>query len=93
MVARFHGLDLVEDGSKELADELKDFTKDGTRIGVEFIRKYNRAAIAGVVSTPPLGSLIFAIIWMSIYLRDPEDAQAKITTAFTVSTYLMTTGT
>jgi len=74
MVARFHNLDLAEDGSKELADELKGFTKDGIKIGVKFIRKYNRAIIAGVVSTPPLGSLIFAIVWMSIYLRDPEDA-------------------
>jgi hypothetical protein len=62
----FHSLDLVEDGSTKLADELKDLTKDGTKIGVEFVRKYNRAAIAGVVSTPPLGSLIFAIVCVGI---------------------------
>lgn len=92
MVARFHRLDLVEDDSTKLADELKELTKNGTEIGVEFVRKSSRTAIAWVVSIPPLGSLIFAIVRMSIYLRDPEDIQAKITTAFTVSTYLMTTG-
>jgi hypothetical protein len=92
MVASFHSLDLVDNESTKLAGELQDLTRDGTNIGVEFIRKYNRAAIAWVILTPPLGSLIFAIIWMAIYLRDPEDIQAKITTAFTVSTYLVTAG-
>ena|SRR2546429_1408968 len=92
LVALFHKPDSVKDDSTEIADELRGFEEDGKNIGVKFIRKYNRAAIAGVVSVPPLGSLIFAIVWMAIYLREPEELQAKITTAFTVSTYLMTTG-
>jgi len=93
MVASFHNLDLIGPKSTKLADELRNLTEDGVKIGVEFVRKYNRAAIAWVVLTPPLGSLIFAIIWMAIYLRDPDDIQEKITTAFTVSTYLVTAGT
>jgi hypothetical protein len=93
MVASFHSLDLIDGKSTKLADELRNPAEDRMKIGVEFVRKYNRAAIAWVVLTPPLGSLIFAIIWMSIYLRDPGDTQATITAAFTVSTYLVTAGT
>lgn len=87
-IAFFHKPDLAKT-DRTVATH---FSKYGTKIGVEFVRKYNRAAVAGVVSALPLGSLIFATIWMAIYLREPEELQAKITTAFTVSTYLMTTG-
>jgi hypothetical protein len=104
LVARFHYPSLVEEGSKKLAEEESSIEQsfkqnpknDGVSVGIEFVRRYNRNAITGVVSIPPLASLIFAAIWMSWFLTrekdDKYDPQVIVTTALTGALYLVTAG-
>jgi hypothetical protein len=104
LVARFHNPNLVEEGSKKLAEEQnklkqslsQDPQNNGVSVGIEFVRRYNSSAITGIVSIPPLCSLIFAAIWMSWFLTrekdDKYDPQVIVTTALTGALYLVTTG-
>lgn len=47
---------------------------------------------------PPIASLVFVVIWLSVYLRKPKegkdrvDTQVVVTTAFTIASYLVTAG-
>jgi hypothetical protein len=71
-VARFHNPKLVEEGSKKLAEvesKLKESISEDSQnvrvsVGIEFVRRYDTSAIIGIVSAPPLLSVIFAVIWM-----------------------------
>jgi hypothetical protein len=63
-----------------------------TNYGIEFLRKFDRSKFADIIVAPPAASLIFALIWMAIFLNHDGDPQAVMTTAFTVATYLVTTG-
>jgi hypothetical protein len=103
LVARFQQPDLVEEDSKKLKeDERKieeSFRKSdiiGVSVGIEFVRRYDRSAIACIVSIPMLASLIFATIWMSWFLTrekdDKYDPQVIVTTALTGALYLVTAG-
>jgi len=66
--------------------------------GLEFIRTLDRNAIGGVIMAPPMASLVFVIVWLSVYLRETKendgkvDTQVVVTTAFTVASYLVTAG-
>jgi hypothetical protein len=104
LVARFHHPSLVEEGSKKLAEEessleqslKQDPKNDGVSVGVEFVRRYDSSAITGIVSAPPLFSVIFATTWMLWFLvrkkDDKYDPQVIVSTAFTGASYLVTTG-
>ena len=60
---------------------------------LEFQRTYDVGAISAVVAVPPLASLIFGIVWVRIYAhKDNADLQVVVATAFTVSSYIVTTG-
>ena len=66
--------------------------------GLEFVRNMDRRAVGTVIIAPPVASLIFVTVWLVIYLRKSEDSDEKVdvqvvvTTAFTVASYLVTTG-
>ena len=68
------------------------------REGPEFIRTLDRNAIAGVIMAHPTAPLVFAIVWLSISLRETEENDGKVnfqvvlTTAFTIASYLVTAG-
>ena len=46
----------------------------------------------------PMASLVFVIVWLSVYLRKTKendgkvDTQVVVTTAFTIAFYLVTAG-
>jgi len=42
---------------------------------------------------PFVGSLLFAIIWMAVFISEGRDTQAVVQTAFSVASYLVTAGT
>jgi hypothetical protein len=67
------------------------------------VRRLNRSAITAVVLAPPLASLVFAVVWISVFVvkqkHSASDAaqsasaiQVIIATAFTVASYLVTAG-
>jgi len=64
----------------------------GKNVGLYFERSLDRTAITAVVLTPVVGSLVFAVIWLSIFIRKGKDNQLVVSTAFTVASYLVTAG-
>lgn len=67
--------------------------------GLEFIRVLDRRAIGGVIMAPPTASLVFIVVWLVVHLRNYRESenskvymQAVVGTAFTVASYLVTTG-
>ena len=66
LAVRFHKPSLVEAGSRKLAEvegileqSLKnDHEDDAVSLGIEFVRQYNRHGIIGIVSIPPISSLV-----------------------------------
>ena len=81
-----------------IADKVQSLQSAPTHEGLEFVRRLDRTAISGVIMAPPLFSLMFIIVWLSVYLRkttesdDKVDIQAIVTAAFTIATYLVTAG-
>ena len=77
---------------------LRELSSSKPRRAVELVRALDTNAIFGVIITPPITSLVFTAVWMSIYLRRTDDSvnhvdvQAVVTTAFTIASYLVTTG-
>ena len=67
--------------------------------GLEFIRILDRVAINGVILAPPVASLAFVLLWLSLFLKKSQggdtmmDVQVVVTTAFTIAAYLVTAGT
>ena len=77
-----------------MANELDMLGRDK---GLEFIRVLNRGAMAHIILTPAIGSLVFIIVWIVVFLgrqtvEDPLVKQAVVTTAFTVGAYVVTAG-
>jgi len=88
----------------ENASEQTSITVELTQVfetqGLEFVRSLNRDAMVGVILTPTVASLVFAVVWISVFLHNGThsnsggaEPQAVVTTAFTVAIYLVTTGT
>ena len=67
-------------------DELDDSS------GLEFVRVLNRAGISAVILAPALGSLIAAVVWMSVSISKDVDVQVAVGTAFNIASYLVTAG-
>ena len=72
-----------------VAETIRKISKNSA---LEFQRTYNVGTISIVVAVPPVASLIFAITWVRIYAHKGEDLQTIVQTAFTVSSYIVTTG-
>ena len=94
---RFSKPTLIEDNSKKLTEQetkLKTQLREGVTLGIEFVHRYDRNAIASVVLIPPLGSLVFMVIWMAVFLSSngEKDVQVIVTTAFSGASYLVTAG-
>jgi hypothetical protein len=66
--------------------------------GLEFIRTMNQKAVAIVIMTPTVASVVAWILWISIHIglakiRDKDfDVQVIVTTGFTIAIYLVTAG-
>ena len=58
---------------------------------LDFQRSYDLDRISMVIATPPLASLIFAIVWIQTFVHE-NDLQVVVTTAFTGATYIITSG-
>lgn len=67
-------------------------------VALEFHQTYNLRVISVVLAVPPLTSAIFACAWIVIFVRRGEanrerpDVQVIVATAFTVASYIITTG-
>lgn len=74
-----------------LADKIRTGPENSA---LEFQRTYDVGTISVVVAVPPLASLIFAIVWVSIHAHKRSDAdfQVIVATAFTVASYIITAG-
>lgn len=60
---------------------------------LEFVLVYDLSSISIIIAIPPLASIIFAIIWMVIFVhREGVDLQVLVGTTFTGSSYIMNTG-
>lgn len=72
-----------------LADKIRTGPENSA---LEFQRTYDVGTISVVVAVPPLASLIFAIVWVSIHAHKRSDAdfQVIVATAFTVASYIIT---
>ena len=81
-----------------ISNKVQQLSNAASPEGLEFVRALDRNAISGVITAPPLASLVFVIVWLSIYLRKTEenqgnvDTQVVVTTAFTIAIYLVTAG-
>jgi hypothetical protein len=64
----------------------------GGEVGLEFVRSLNRSAVTGIILTPAAASLLFAIVWISVWIPKGKDAQTVVSTAFTIASYLVTAG-
>ncbi len=63
------------------------------KLALEFQRTYDVGAISAIVAVPPVASLIFGIAWVRVYAHKGDaDLQVIVTAAFTVSSYIVTTG-
>ncbi len=62
------------------------------------MRALDRNAIGGVIMAPSIASLIFVVVWLSVFLKKQEGSdssankQVVVSTAFTVASYLVTAG-
>ena len=77
-----------------MANELELLGRDN---GLEFVRVLNRGAMAHIILTPAIGSVVFIVVWIVVFLGrqtedDPFVQQAVVTTAFTVGAYVVTAG-
>lgn len=60
---------------------------------LEFKQTYNLGVISLVMAAPPLGSVIFAAVWISVFRhKEGVDLQVLVASAFTVASYIVTTG-
>lgn len=59
---------------------------------LEFKQTYNLGVISLVMAAPPLGSVIFTAVWISVFRKTGVDLQVLVTTTFTVASYIVTTG-
>ncbi|MCJ1430098.1 hypothetical protein MMC29_008013 [Sticta canariensis] len=60
---------------------------------LEFKQTYNLHVISLVLAAPPVGSVIFAATWIPIFVhKQGVDLQNLIGSAFTVASYIVTTG-
>jgi hypothetical protein len=102
-VALFHDFSHVGEQDAKIHEQMRRIRLDlgigssRTRasIGIEFVRRYNRAAIIRIISMPLLASIIFGLIWMAWFLTrhdDKKDPQVIVTTALTGALYLVTSG-
>jgi len=93
----FHTPEKAEEATT-ITEIVQGVPSDTAPSGLEFIRTLDRSALSGVIMAPSLASLVFVIIWLSIYLRKTSenegkvDTQVVVTTAFTIAIYLVTTG-
>src|ERR1700753_4366425 len=66
--------------------------------GLEFIRTINQKAVAIVIMTPTVASVVAWVLWISIHIglakrTDKDfDVQVIVTTGFTIAIYLVTAG-
>jgi hypothetical protein len=102
-VALFHDFSHVGEQDAKIHEQMGrirldlgiDPSRTRASIGIEFVRRYNRAAIIRIISMPLLASIIFALIWMAWFLTrhdDKKDPQVIVTTALTGALYLVTSG-
>ena len=61
--------------------------------GVEFVRTWDRNAISVISMMPFLLSLVFAALWVGIFVgKYHVDTQVAVQTAFTVAAFIVTAG-
>ncbi|ERF70561.1 hypothetical protein EPUS_09488 [Endocarpon pusillum Z07020] len=74
-----------------IADKIHALSRD--TIALNFVRKYNIGSISMILAFPPLGSIIFATVWIRVFIyRAGTDIQVMVATAFTVASYIVTAG-
>lgn len=84
--------------AQAITRQVQKLSSAASHEGLEFIRILDRRAIGGVILAPPIASLVFIIVWLSVYLRETKendgkvDTQAVVSTAFTIASYLVTAG-
>lgn len=74
----------------KITQELYELQKNDH--GLEFVRTWNVAVISAVILFPFILSLVFAGVWIGIYVARGTDVQVAVQTAFTVSSYIVTAG-
>lgn len=89
LTSRFRSPELGKD-SKTIAEKIQSLPRE---IGLEFRQTYSIGIISLVLAAPPLGSAIFAVAWISIFVhKEGVELQVLVATAFTVGSYIVTTG-
>lgn len=65
---------------------------DPSTIGVEFIRSWDSFAVS-MISLAPFGmSIVFAAVWMAVFIAKGNDPQIVVQAAFAVAAYIVTAG-
>lgn len=60
---------------------------------LSFKQSYDITVTSVVIVAPLLASLVFAIVWVQVHVHKKDiDLQALVTTAFTVASYIVTSG-
>jgi hypothetical protein len=76
-------------GQYDLTERLKATTKNE---GVEFVRFWDSGSISIVAVSPLFASLVFVVVWVVVFVRRGSDLQVTMQTAFTVASFMVTTG-
>lgn len=76
--------------SSTIVDKIRGLPQE---TGLEFKQTYNLRVISMVMAAPTLGSVIFAVAWISTFVHKAGvELQSLVATAFTVASYIVTTG-
>ena len=89
LVSLFRNPELGKDSST-IANKIQSLPQE---TALEFKQTYNLDVISLVLAAPPIGSAIFAVAWISIFVhKQGVDLQNLLASAFTVASYIVTTG-
>ncbi|KAF2430613.1 hypothetical protein EJ08DRAFT_649430 [Tothia fuscella] len=85
--------------SRKLAEHV-ELLRGGNRYqALEFVRGLNRAAMGGIILMPPLLSLIFITIWLSVFLHKKDgklpagvNLHNVIESGFAIASFMVTAG-
>jgi hypothetical protein len=73
-------------GQQDLTQKLK---ADPEREGVEFVRFWDTRSISIVAVSLLFASLVFAAVWVGVFVQRGADLQATMQTAFTVASFMV----
>jgi len=76
-------------GEHRLTETLR---ADAVAEGVEFVRFWDSVLTSVIVVAPLMMSLVFAGVWVGVFVARGKDLQATMQTAFIVATFMVTAG-